>query len=41
MPAAEAEITRLRAEVDQLKAEKGARSEADPAIDTRSGDSRT
>lgn len=41
MPAAEAEIARLRAEVDQLKAEQAARSEVDPAIDTRSGDNRT
>ena len=40
MPTAEAEIARLRAEVDQLKAEQAARSEADPAIDTRSGDNR-
>jgi uncharacterized small protein (DUF1192 family) len=36
MSAAEAEIARLRAEVEQLKAEKAVRSEADPAIDTRS-----
>lgn len=40
-PAAEAEIARLRAEVDQLKAEQAARSEADPAIETRSGENRT
>ena len=41
MSAAEAEIARLRAEVDQLKAQKAARSEADAAINSRSGDSRT
>lgn len=40
MSAAEAEIARLRAEVDQLKAEQGARAEADPAIDTRASDGR-
>lgn len=38
--AAEAEIARLRAEVDQLKAEQAARSEADPATDTPAGDVR-
>ena len=41
MSAADAELARLRAEVDQLKAEQAARSESDPAIDTRFGDSRT
>ena len=41
MSAAEAEIARLRAEVDQLKAAQTARSEADPAVDTRSGATET
>lgn len=37
---AEAEIARLRAEVDQLKAQQAARSDATPVSDTRSGDGR-
>lgn len=38
---AEAEIARLRAEVDQLKAEHAARSDAAAVTDTRAGDGRT
>lgn len=38
---AEGEIARLRAEVDQLKAEKVARSDATAPTDIRAGDSRT